>query len=156
LSCSTNAPKASCSVATNDPLNTNVVNSSPAGAAETATVTITTTANSLVPPFLFDPQRLFRLPVVIIAAVLLFAVAALALRRRVWSPAYAAAVVLILVGMTIAGCGGGGSTMTPPPTNNGTPPGSYSVTVYAFTESNVSDGTNANADANVSIPVTVN
>jgi hypothetical protein len=60
--------------------------------------------------------------------------------------------------MTIASCGGGGSSMTPPPppVNNGTPPGSYTVTVYAFTESNVSDGTNANADASVAIPVTVN
>jgi hypothetical protein len=160
LSCSTNAPKASCSVTTNDPLNPHVVNSSPASAAETATVTLTTTANSLVPPFLFDPQRLFRFPVVIIVAVLLFVVAALTLRlrRRVWSPAFATAALLILAGMTIASCGGGGSSMTPPPppVNNGTPPGSYTVTVYAFTESNVSDGTNANADANVVIPVTVN
>ena len=160
LSCSTNAPKASCSIATNDPLNPHVANSSPAAAAETATVTITTTANSLVPPFLFGPQRIFRFPVFIIAAVLLFVVAALALRlrRRVWSPAYATAALLIVAAMTIVSCGGGGSSMTPPPppVNNGTPPGSYTVTVYAFTESNVSDGTNANADASVGIPVTVN
>jgi beta-glucanase (GH16 family) len=160
LSCSTNAPKASCSVATNDPLNTHVVNSSPAAAAETATVTITTTANSLVPPTLLNPQRLFRLPVVIIVAVLLFVVAALALRRRkrVSSLVFATAGLLILAGMTIASCGGGSSVAPPPPPpiNNGTPPGSYSVTVYAFTESNVSDGTNANADASVVIPVTVN
>ena len=40
--------------------------------------------------------------------------------------------------------------------NNGTPPGSYSVTVYAFTESNVSDGSNAKADASVAVPLTVN
>ena len=157
LSCATNAPKASCAVTTNDPLNNHVVNSSPAGAAETATVTVTTTANSLVPPFLFDPQRLFRLPVLILAAVLLFAVAALALRRRVWSPAYATAALLILAGMTIASCGGGGSSMSPPPPPpNGTTPGSYTITVYAFTESNVSDGTNANADASVPITLTVN
>jgi beta-glucanase (GH16 family) len=161
LSCSTNAPKASCSVATNDPLNTHVVNSSPAAAAETATVTITTTANSLVPPFLFNPQRLFPLPVVIIAALLLFVVAALVLRlrRRVSSLVFATAGLLILAGMTIASCGGGASSVAPPPpppVNNGTPPGSYTVTVYAFTESNVSDGTNANADASVVIPVTVN
>jgi hypothetical protein len=30
------------------------------------------------------------------------------------------------------------------------------VTVYAFTESNIGDGSNANADANVAIPLTVN
>jgi len=58
--------------------------------------------------------------------------------------------------MTIASCGGGASSVAPPPPPNGTTPGSYTVTVYAFTESNVSDGTNANADAHVDIPLTVN
>jgi hypothetical protein len=38
----------------------------------------------------------------------------------------------------------------------GTPPGNYTTTVYAFTESNTSDGANAKADASVSIPLTVN
>jgi len=38
----------------------------------------------------------------------------------------------------------------------GTPPGSYTVTVYAFTESNTSDGANAKADASAAIPLTVN
>jgi hypothetical protein len=46
--------------------------------------------------------------------------------------------------------------MSPPPPPNGTTPGSYTVTVYAFTESNVSDGTNGHADANVPITLTVN
>jgi beta-glucanase (GH16 family) len=159
LSCTTTAPKASCSIATNDPLNTHVLNSSPAGAAETATVTVTTTANSLVPPSLFDPRRLLRFPVVIIAVVLLIVVATLALRlrRRVPSLVFATATLLILAGMTIASCGGGSSmSPPPPPPPNGTTPGSYTVTVYAFTESNVSDGTNGNADANVAIPLTVN
>jgi hypothetical protein len=55
----------------------------------------------------------------------------------------------------IAGCGGTTSVTTPPP-NTGTPPGSYTVTVYAFTESNASDGSNGNADASVAIPLTVN
>jgi hypothetical protein len=62
---------------------------------------------------------------------------------------------LIFVGAVIAGCGGGNNNIVPPP-NNGTTPGAYTVTVYAFTESNVSDGSNAKADASVSIPVTVN
>jgi hypothetical protein len=57
----------------------------------------------------------------------------------------------VFVGVVIAGCG-----VTPPPTGNGTPPGAYSVTVYVFTESNASDGSNANADASGSIPVTAN
>ena len=159
LSCTTTAPKASCAVTTNDPLNTHVVNSSPAGAAETAMVTVTTTANSIVPPSLFDPRRLLRFPVVIIAVVLLLVVATLAprLRKRASSLVFATAALLILAGMTIASCGGGGNSVAPPPPPpNGTTPGSYTVTVYAFTESNVSDGTNGNADASVPITLTVN
>ncbi len=158
LSCSTTAPKASCAVATNDPVNPFVVNSSPSGAAETATVTVTTMANSLLPPSLFYPRRPLRLPVVIIAVVLLIVVATLALRlrRRVSSLVFATATLLILAGVTIASCGGGASSVAPPPPPNGTTPGSYTVTVYAFTESNVSDGTNANADASVPITLTVN
>lgn len=159
LSCSTSAPKASCAVATNDPVSPFVVNSSPSGAAETVTVTVATTANSLVPPSLFDPRRFFRLPVVIIAAVLLILLATLALRRRrrVPSLVFATAGLLILAGLTIASCGGGSSMAPPPPPPpNGTTPGSYTITVYAFTESNVSDGTNGNADASVPITLTVN
>jgi beta-glucanase (GH16 family) len=158
LSCTTTAPKASCSVATNDPLNTHVLNSSPAGAAETATVTVTTTANSLVPPSFFDLRRLLRFPVVIIALVLLVLIATLALRlrRRASSLVFATAALLILAGITIAGCGGGSSVAPPPPPPNGTTPGSYTVTVYAFTESNTMDGSNGTADASVPITLTVN
>ena len=80
FSCSTNAPNASCTITTSDPLNKYVVSSS-ANTAESVTVAATT---------------------------------------------------------------------------NGTTPGSYSVTVYAFTESNVTDGANSHADAHVDIPLTVN
>jgi len=156
FSCSTNAPKASCSVATNDPLNTHVVNSSPVGAAETATVTVATTANSILPPFFLEPRMRIWIPMTI-AVLLALLIVAIALRAqgRVRRQLCGIAAVLVLAGVVaIAGCGG--SSMTPPPSNNGTPPGSYSVTVYAFTESNASDGTNANADAHVDIPLTVN
>jgi beta-glucanase (GH16 family) len=158
LSCSTTAPKATCLIATGNTLNSNVIDFT-SSATASATVTVTTTANSLVPPSLFDPRRILRFPVVIIAVVLLIVVATLALRlrRRVSSLVFATAGLLILAGMTIASCGGGYNMVTPPPPPpNGTTPGSYTVTVYAFTESNVSDGTNANADANVAIPLTVN
>jgi hypothetical protein len=80
FSCGTNAPNASCTITTTDPLNKHVVNSS-ANPAESVTVAVTTT---------------------------------------------------------------------------GTAPGSYTVTVYAFTESNVGNGSNSTADANVAIPLTVN
>ena len=41
-------------------------------------------------------------------------------------------------------------------TTTGTPAGNYTVTVYAFTESNVGSGSNSTADASVAIPLTVN
>jgi beta-glucanase (GH16 family) len=80
FSCSTTAPNASCAIATNDPLNKYVANSS-ANPAEDVTATVTT---------------------------------------------------------------------------NGTASGNYTVTVYAFTETNISNGANSNADASVAIPLTVN
>jgi beta-glucanase (GH16 family) len=41
-------------------------------------------------------------------------------------------------------------------TTNGTASGPYTVTVYAFTESNTGNGSNSTADAHVDIPLTVN
>jgi len=157
FSCNTNSPKSSCSVATNDPLNTHVANSSPSGAAETVTVTVTTTANSMAPPTFFGPWLLSRLLMAIVAFfVLLLLMLALRSQNRARRQLCGVTAVLILVAAAIAGCGGNSVTTTPPPVNNGTPPGSYVVTVYAFTESNTGDGTNPTADANVAIPLTVN
>jgi len=79
FSCSTNAPNASCTINTNDPLNPYVANSS-ANPAETVTVSVST---------------------------------------------------------------------------SGTPAGNYTLTIYAFTESNSSNGANSNADTSVVIPLTV-
>jgi hypothetical protein len=136
-----------------------VVNSSPSSAAETVTVTVATTANAILPPFFFDPRIRIWIPVTV-AGLLALLIAALALRAqgRVRRQLCGIAAVLILAGVVVvAGCGGGSSmNPPPPPPNTGTPPGSYTVTVYAFTESNMSDGTNATADANVAIPLTVN
>jgi beta-glucanase (GH16 family) len=157
FNCTTNAPKSSCSVGTSDPVSPFVVNSSPSGAAETVTVTVTTTANAILPPFFFNPRVRFWAPVVVAELMVLVMAFFLALRtqNRVWRHVCGMATVLILAAVAIAGCGGG-SSMAPPPPNNGTPPGSYTVTVYAFTESNTSDGNNANADAHVDISLTVN
>jgi hypothetical protein len=155
FSCSTDAPKASCAVTTADPLNHFVVNSS---VAESVTVSVTTTANSVLPPLLFHPKLRMWLPTAI-AAILVLIVVALAnrTRSRTWQYGCTLAAGLILAGGVIAGCGGGASGVTtPPPPNTGTTPGAYTVTVYAFTESNASDGTNAHADASVTIPLTVN
>jgi hypothetical protein len=91
-------------------------------------------------------------------ALLLLLLLKIALRpqNRVKRQLCGVAAVLILVAAAIAGCGGNSVTTTPPPVNNGTPPGSYLVTTYAYTESNTGDGTSATADANVAIPLTVN
>jgi beta-glucanase (GH16 family) len=154
LSCSTTAPKAACSITTGNPLSANVVDFTTSTTAS-ATVTIATTANSILPPFFFNPKMRFWLPIAI-AGILVLLVAALAGRTRSGAWRYGSALVaeLILAAFVISGCGSGASSMTPPP-NNGTTPGSYAVTVYAFTESNASDGSNGNADASVAIPLTV-
>jgi hypothetical protein len=139
-------------VSTNDPLNTHVVNSSPTGgAAETVTVTITTTANASSPPLFFDPKIRFWLPIGVLGILLSTFVAFVMRRGRpALLPAYAL-IAFILVMALIVGCGGGGG-YTPPPSSGGTTSGNYQVTVSAFTESN----TSGNADATAQIPLTVN
>jgi beta-glucanase (GH16 family) len=156
FSCSTNAPKASCAVSTTDALNAHVVNSS-AAATESVTATVTTTANSIVPPFFLNPRMRIWVPITIAGLLVLLIVAlARCTRSSAWRYGSALVAGLILAAIVMAGCGGGGSSVTPPPPNNGTTPGSYTVTVYAFTESNASDGSNGNADASVAISLTVN
>ena len=158
FNCTTNAPKSSCSIATNDPVSPFVVNSSPLGGAETVTVTVTTTANAILPPFFLDPRLRIWMPITI-AGLLVLLMVLLARRTQgsAWRYRYSSVLVasLLLAAIVMVGCGGGGYS-SPPPPPNGTTPGSYTVTVYAFTESNASDGSNANADASVSITLTVN
>jgi len=156
FNCTTNAPKSSCSVRTSDPVSPFVVNSSPSGAAETVTVTVTTTANAMLPPLFFTPENRIWLPVALAGLLALIAmVLARTTPRRAWRYGFALLAACIVAGTLIAGCNGNnGPTTTPPP--NGTPPGSYTVTVYAFTESNIGDGSNGTADASVAIPLTVN
>lgn len=164
FSCSTNAPKASCAISTTDPLNTYVINSS-AGAPEKVTATVTTTLNlaaaSSVPwNFFFHSGPRLWLPIAI-AVCLASMILAYSGRRRTqaWLCDCILIAGLILMGAGTPSCGGGSGGSSPPVTstgNNGTTPGSYSVTVYAFTESNTSDGSNGKADASVAIPLTVN
>ena len=152
FSCSTDAPKASCAISTTDTLNAHVINSS---SMETATVTVSTTANSIVLPSFFNPEMRLWLPMVIVG-LLVSMVVALAgrTRSRALLCGFTVFAGLIFAGAVIAGCGGTSSVTTP--LNTGTPPGSYTVTVYAFTESNAGDGSNGNADGSVGIPLTVN
>jgi beta-glucanase (GH16 family) len=156
FSCSTTAPKASCAISTTDPLNTYVVNSS-ASAAESVTVAVTTTANTTaansIPPPLFNPKMRIGLPIAMVFFLLSMVLAPVERRRsRTWLYACTLVAGLTFTAAVTVSCGGG-----PPVTpSGGTPPGSYTVTVYAFTESNISNGSNSNADASVAIPLTVN
>jgi len=163
FSCSTSAPKASCLISTTDPLNTYVMNSSPP-APESLTVSVMTTTNgassNLIPhTFLFSPKNRVLLPIAIAGFLVTMVLGHIQRKRsQAWLCNCALIAGLILMGAGTPSCGGGSSnnTQVTPPGNNGTPPGSYTVTVYAFTESNAGDGTNGSADANVAIPLTVN
>jgi len=151
LTCSTNAPKSSCALSTSDTLNPHVINS--AIPSETVTVTITTAANALLPPLVSPRNLRFWLPVAILGFLLLALVAFIERKVRLtWRPAYLLAGFLFAVAF-VAGCGGGyGGGYTPPAPSGGTTPGSYQITVNAFTESN----TSGNADASTQITLTVN
>jgi len=158
LTCATNAPKATCSITTGNTLNSNVIDFT-SSATASATVSVATTTNSMVPPFPIGRWLLSRVLISIVAFLfLLFLALVLRAQGRTRRQLCGVGAVLILAsGVAIAGCGGGSSmNPPPPPPNTGTTPGSYTVTVYAFTESNTSDGTNSTADANVAIPLTVN
>jgi len=65
---------------------------------------------------------------------------------------------LVLVAILFAGCAAGivRENVGEGAGNPGTTPGSYTVTVYAFTASNLSNGANSNADARATMPLTVN
>ena len=155
LSCSTTAPKATCSITTGNALNPNIIDFT-SSATASATVTVATTASSTLARFLSRPWLpLWLLSLMAAFLLLLFCALGLHARSRVWRRAFAMAAVLLYVGTAVLGCSGNSATIASPG-NNGTPPGSYVVTVYAFTETNTSDGTNANADTSVAIPISVN
>lgn len=160
FSCATNAPKASCLISTTDPLNTYVINSN--APTETVTVSVTTTANlassNLLPPtFLFNTRTRVWLPIAMAGFIASMVWQIQRKRSRAWLCDSILIAGLILMGAGTPSCGGGShSPPVTPPGNTGTTPGAYSVTVYAFTETNTSDGSNSKADASVAIPLTVN
>jgi beta-glucanase (GH16 family) len=151
LTCSTNAPKSTCAISTTDSLNPLTVDFSSSSTA-TAKVVVATTANALLPPnaFRLSPIDAARIAIFALMA-LLFALMAIKLGRKMLRPAPAVGIGLLVVAFILLGCGGGNSTAPPPP-GNGTTPGSYTITVEAYTVSG--DGTNP--DATVTIPLTVN
>ncbi len=154
---SNNIVKASCLVNTGNALNANVVDFTNSTTA-TATVTVNTTANSMLPPFLFAPIMRPGILVAIAALILMLLVAVFGMRRagvlRATSNRIALAG-LALAGAIVASCGAtgnyGGGGPTPVP-SGGTTPGVYTVTVNAYTVS----GNGAAPDATASFNLTVN
>lgn len=144
LSCSTNAPKAACTVNTTDSLDQYTVDFSSASSAN-ATVSVSTTANTNVRAALDGRTWL-------IAGMLPVALAIFGLRRRQGYSLLLFATIFAL--MLLVSCGGSSNTQASGGggTPNGTPPGNYTVTVSAYTVSN----TTGTADSVSNIPLTVN
>jgi photosystem II stability/assembly factor-like uncharacterized protein len=98
----------------------------------TATVTVTTMARGLVPPFLpvgrffLKPQRVPFFLLTLLLAVLMLCFART--RRQRLAGALPIAVLVLFLVLQAIGCGGGGSSGPPPPPT-GTPAGTYTVTV---------------------------
>ena len=149
FSCSTDAPNASCSVNTADPLSGSTLDFSLTSSG-TLTVGITSAANSAVVPWRFVPDRMRSLPVLAGVACLVLICALqltdLSPRRRWWQ--FTSAVLLVSVGLLL-GCAGGSSAAPP---SGGTPAGNYSIAVNAYTVS----GSGTTPDATVRVSVTVN
>lgn len=142
LACSTTAPKATCAIQSADSLNQYTVDFS-SSATSTASVAVTTTANTSAR--MNWPLGFSGLGVGVLA--LAFAPS----KRRRTSLMLAGGLLLWIC--CVPSCGGSGSSASAGGGNtpNGTPPGSYTVTVSAYTMS----GNGNAADASVTIPLTV-
>lgn len=163
FSCDTTAPNATCSIKTTDPLDQYVVNSD-ASLPEAVTVSVATTAKAALPPALLDWKGTLRfVPLLAIGMVILLGVVTCKRVRQGRSPStFAGFAMLVLLASLTTNCSAGGPSSSAGGSTGGgsgssaaTPAGSYTVTAYAFTESNTSNGANSNADAKVSIPLTV-
>jgi beta-glucanase (GH16 family) len=155
LSCTTNAPKASCSINSSDALNQYTVDFSKT-ATGTATVNVTTTVNAAA-LFNRNPGAKPALFASLLAAcgflLASFVFVPAKWGRNLQRSLGGAGLMLALVlhpgcggGSGAPGGGGGGGG------GNGTTPGNYSVTVNAYTVSNAS----GNPDSTASLTLTVN
>jgi hypothetical protein len=149
LSCTTTAPNATCAINSGDPLDQYTVDFSNS-ASGTATVNVTTTANSaaLLKPRGFDRPGLRTGLLTLILCGFVFVVLIFipakwnrSLRRALGGTGLA---ILLLLATE---CGGSGSSG-----NGGMAPGNYAVTVNAYTVSN----TSGNPDSTATIALTVN
>jgi hypothetical protein len=154
LSCTTTAPKASCSINSADPLNPYTVDFSNTASAS-ATVNVTTTTNSagLLAPNRGLNKRAWFAGTFEIFGFLFVGVILLPAKwgRRVQRTLGGAGLMLVL--LMHPGCGGGGGANPGGGGGgNGTPPNNYTVTVNAYTVSNSS----GSPDSTATIALTVN
>jgi hypothetical protein len=145
LSCSTNAPKASCAITSGDALDTYTVDFSKT-LTPTATVTITTTANA-AQAGLIGPSRMGVFGLAIAAIVMIFL-----LPQTARLPLARVGGCLVLAAVMVPSCGGGSNGGGGGGGGGGTTPGNYTITVSAYSVSN----TGAAADATTNIALTVN
>lgn len=145
LTCSTDAPKATCAITSNDALDIYTVDFSKS-LTPTATVAITTAANTAQASFLSGVPPALGLVIMILILI--------SLRTRTVRRGLQAGLGCILLATLIApSCGGGSNGNSGGGTSGGgTTPGNYTIKVNAYTVSN----TGATPDATVSIPLTVN
>jgi beta-glucanase (GH16 family) len=150
LSCATNATNASCSINSSDPLSQYTVDFSQS-ATGTATVSVTTTANTSAISGVSKSYLTTGLTPFTLAAMLVLSWAPFLLGRRLRTLSRAlAALGVLLILVLLASCGGSGGSGGGG--NNGTPPGNYTLTVNAYTVSN----TTGDPDSTLSIFLTVN
>jgi beta-glucanase (GH16 family) len=148
LACITNAPKATCKVSTNNGLNSFTLDFT-SSSVETVNVSLLTTGNTTTAAtrFLERLGKVGSLAAVLLAGVLFYT--SYQRRGRALRPTPLWGIGLLLIVVNLPGCSGG--TSSPPP-SDGTTPGSYTITVNAYTVS----GSGTQPDATAAIPVTVN
>jgi beta-glucanase (GH16 family) len=166
LNCFTDAPKASCSVATADPLSKYTVNFS-ASAVATATVTLTTTANPQNSASAFVKNKssaggglVSGLASFLLIGIFWVGFPSVTRKRRAYSViSFCVLGIILFVGCggagAVASSGSGGTGGNTGGSSAGTTPGTYKITVNAFTETNTSTANPPVPDASVQIPVTV-
>lgn len=139
VSCTLLAPATTCSL-----------NQNSLSAGQSASVMVTTTARSLVPPLPFSRRMISWprvLPMLLIMLLCLSLMqSARTVRQQVLAALPLAGLILLLV-LQAVGCGGG-SSYAPPPPVTGTPAGNYTIVVTG-----VSTPTNTTHTANLQLVV---
>lgn len=145
FTCTTTAPKASCGVTSSDVVNNHTVDFTNSGAA-TGTVTVTTTANTSKAA----SSSIHWTDFAGALALFLFIPAAKQWRFEI---RFGLRILCLAFVLGTSACGGGSQASLPPPPPNGTTPGSYTITVNAYTVSSTDAATPAST---ATVNLTVN